>query len=217
MYDKDLFKKICNGDCSLNELKSFAQNIRKQEFDLDNIFEEYYSLDRILLIIEKYQNGQVNDNYLATWAYAYLWMLDGILKTKNPEREVSFKKWIQWEITEWLDSLAFFDAEEEYYDLEYYKTVFKELDEIYQTAHDWRVFVAYVEKDADCGMGTDTYGLAVNAKTKKMVALYEELDCLSEKCVQKCSSIEELKNKINELQAEGYQKLTYCAWDEELI
>ena len=51
MYDKDLYNKIINASCSFEELEKFVIKIDKKEFDLDNAFEKYYDVERILYAI----------------------------------------------------------------------------------------------------------------------------------------------------------------------
>ena len=56
MYDKDLYNKIINASCSFEELEKFVIKIDKKEFDLDNAFEKYYDVERILYAIRRYEN-----------------------------------------------------------------------------------------------------------------------------------------------------------------
>lgn len=75
MFDKELFNKICTVTCSFEELANFVTNIDEKEFDLDDAFEKYYSLERILCAIKKYKSKQISDKFLAYWANAYDWIL----------------------------------------------------------------------------------------------------------------------------------------------
>ena len=49
MFDRAMFEKICGVACTLEELKCFNSKIDEKEFDIDNSFEKYYSLDVILV------------------------------------------------------------------------------------------------------------------------------------------------------------------------
>ena len=48
MFDRVMFEKICGLTCTYDELKCFNSKIDEKEFDVDNSFEKYYSLDVIL-------------------------------------------------------------------------------------------------------------------------------------------------------------------------
>ncbi len=65
MFEKKLFEKICEAECSIKELEDFVRNIDEKDFDLDCTFEKYYDLNRIIAVIEKYQNSFISDKYLA--------------------------------------------------------------------------------------------------------------------------------------------------------
>ena len=52
MYDKELFEKIIDVDCSFDELKSFGR-IDENEFDLDDAFGKYYDVERIFKAIDR--------------------------------------------------------------------------------------------------------------------------------------------------------------------
>ncbi|MDE5910950.1 MAG: hypothetical protein K2H24_01310, partial [Clostridia bacterium] len=85
MYNKILFEKICNVECSFEELKQFNGKIDEQEYDLDNPFEKYYNVDRIVLAIEKYKRKDMEYRCLACWANAYNWIISGGCKLKYEE------------------------------------------------------------------------------------------------------------------------------------
>ena len=90
MFDKNLFEKICNLSCSLKELKCFCSRIDKKEFDTDNAFSKYYSLDTVLRCIQLCQDKRISGQYLAYWACAYNWIIMGGFKGKeNDENEKS--------------------------------------------------------------------------------------------------------------------------------
>ncbi len=58
MYDKDLYNKILSVSCSFEELENFVIDINKKEFDLDNAFEKYYDVEKILYAIRRYERGK---------------------------------------------------------------------------------------------------------------------------------------------------------------
>ena len=56
MYNKDLYNKIINASCSFEELEFFVSDIDKKELDLDNAFEKYYDVNKILYVINLVYN-----------------------------------------------------------------------------------------------------------------------------------------------------------------
>lgn len=44
MYNKELFDKIVNANCTFEEAEAFGRDNDKKEFDLDKPFEKYYNL-----------------------------------------------------------------------------------------------------------------------------------------------------------------------------
>lgn len=125
MFDKELFEKICNVTCSQDELVGF--NLSESEFDLNNPFEKYYDVKKILLAIEKYQCKKVNAIFLASWMNAYNWILMAGFKTKKKANYFTLKDFLVYEISDWLDALSFFDCSEAY-DLEWFKAAFIAFD-----------------------------------------------------------------------------------------
>lgn len=107
MVEKKLFEKICEAKCSIKELEDFVRNIDEKDFDLDNPFEKYYDLDRIIAVIEKYQNGLINAKYLANWMNAYNWIMMGGFKIDDDDNHINLKELLIWLICDWLDSLSF--------------------------------------------------------------------------------------------------------------
>ena len=67
MYNKDLYNKIINASCSFEELEFFVSDIDKKEFDLDNAFEKYYDVEKILYAISRYENKEISGKYLSGW------------------------------------------------------------------------------------------------------------------------------------------------------
>lgn len=142
MYNKELFDKICRVECTFAELKKFVCANEEREYDLDNPL-KYFKAEIAIAAIEKYQAGEIDDQYLSYWSNAYmkiimagynLYVKDGInLKTVLME-----------EITDLLDSLTFFtDSEAEYYDFESFKQSFVRLDRIVSDMDDCSAVFAY--------------------------------------------------------------------------
>ena len=112
MFDKTMYEKIFTVTCTLEELENFVSCKTKKEFDLDNAFQKYYSLERIFSAIEKYKAKEISDHYLANWASAYNWIISAGLDFQSKTNH-KIKEIIAFEISDWLDSLSFFDEDEE--------------------------------------------------------------------------------------------------------
>ena len=118
-----MFEKICNATCTFDELTRFVSKINEKEFDVENCFEKYYSLYSILRCIHLYKDKRISDKYLAYWCTAYMWIIMGGFKSKlndENEKNIDLETILIWDICDWLDSLAFFDAKYDEYDLDTY-------------------------------------------------------------------------------------------------
>lgn len=219
MYNKQLFEKICNVTCSFEELESFVIKIDKKEFDLEQPFEKYYDLDKILLAIKRYEDKEISDRYLAYWMNAYDWIVSGGFKVESKENVISFKKWLQWEISEWLDSLSFFDDSEDFYNLDKYKNVFTVLDKVYRTCDEWEIVFAHTEEFYDAEVDEeglkDVVVLASNSKMKEFVKIYGELDYYTYKVQFARVELDALEKEVSRLKEEGYEELKCGTWDLE--
>lgn len=169
MFDKELFERICNVTCSFEELELFVADIDNKEFDLDNAFEKYYRIESIIKAIQLYDDKVIDARYLAYWANAYDWIIMAGFYEQNDC--VSLKTIIEREISEWLDSLSFFDTFGEDYDIDY-KGNFLFLDKLYKTVDDLQCVYArkLVEEN-----GFRSTLLIANHKTKE----YLKSDCYS--------------------------------------
>lgn len=168
MTEKTLIQKICDSCCSMEELKEFVLAIDRQEYDTENAFGKYYSLDRIIRAIEKYQNNEISADYLAYWANAYDWIIMGGFKADSDSSEVTFGELIVWEISEWLDGLSFFDEVSlDFYDLEKYKRAFSDLDRIMKNENAWNAVHTVGRRWND----EEVEVLAVNAKDREWFLL----------------------------------------------
>ena len=176
MYDKELFGKIISASCTFEELEAFVINIDKKEFDIDNAFEKYYDAERILYAIRRYEKKEISDKYLAHWMNAYNWIIMAGFRTQQENKEIVFKDWLVWEISDWLDSLSFFDDSEDYITLEDYKNSFLIMDKIYKSIDEWKCVFAHTDEFGD--NEDDVVLLAVNNKTKEFVKIYGNLDYL---------------------------------------
>ena len=213
MYNKEMFKKICNVACSFEELEDFTIKIDKKEFDLEKPFEKYYDLKKILFAIQRYEKKEIDDKFLAYWMNAFNWIIMGGFKIKPKDNSITFKEWLEWEICDWLDSLSFFDASEDWYHLEDYKTAFAVLDKIYRNSNDWDRVFAHTDEWGD--NDDDVLVLAYNNKLHEFVKLYAELNYLELDVKIPRVEFNEIEKKIQKLQEKGYRKLKYGNWDEK--
>ena len=213
MYNKELYGKIINVSCSFEELESFVSDISKKEFDIDNAFEKYYDLERILFAISRYENKEINDKYLAYWMSAYNWIIMAGFKAGNENVGITFQDWVLWEISDWLDSLSFFDDSDDWFNLDDYKNSFRIIDEIYKNLNDWECIFAHTDEWGD--NDDDVVLLTINNKAKKFVKIYASLDYLNEKVDFPRIEEDELGKKIKQLKKFGYQEVRYGLFDEK--
>ena len=161
MFDQKLFQKIIACQCSLKELEAFGEHIDQMEFDTENAFVKYYHLNHILHGIHRYQNKTISQKYLTHWANAYHWIVMGGFKEPDDAKEpLSLKILVKWMISDWLDSLSFFDKK--YCDTDDYIRNFCRLDLLYQSAEQWRA--VYTLSDPEI---IDICCLLINDTTKK--------------------------------------------------
>ena len=131
------------------------------------------------------------------------------LKARKYRRFGGFKRnhlWLEWEISDFLDSLSFFDASYSWYDADDYEKGFKRIDAIYKNSDDWNCFfspVAVTHGYDDVDM------LLVNRKTKKFIKTCSESDCVDGKGDMKKLKSDEMKKEIAKLKAAGYRKLKW--------
>jgi len=215
MYNKDLYNKIINASCSFEELELFISDIDKKEFDLDNAFEKYYDVEKILYAINRYENKEVDDKYLAYWMNAYNWIIMAGFKIESKNNEISFLDWVVWEISDWLDSLSFFDDSDDWFNLDDYKNSFKIIDGIYKNINEWDCVFAHTDEWG--GNDDDVVLLVVNDKTKELVKIYASLDYLNERVDVPRIEEDEFEKKIKQLKKVGYQELRYGLFDEKEV
>ena len=218
MYNKVLFEKVCDVTCSKTELEDFCKNIDEKEFDLDDSFNKYYKVDTIIKTIELYEKGSIDDSYLAYWMNAYNWIIMASIWNKCDNTWIkSFNDFVVWKISDWLDSLSFYEDEyRKYYDLEYMKNIFRTYDMIFKTKEEWKACVS-----SDCNPEEEDYDaffLAINDKEKSFIKVYCNFADLNEKAiVEEKISMEEMDGRVRELKENGYKDLSFTDEIEDLI
>ena len=208
MFDKLLFKEICNVTCSYEKLKRFNSKIDEKEFDVENGFEKYYSLDSILKCIQLYKDKRVTDKYLAYWCNAYNWIIMGGFKGKasdENEKSVDVATILVWDISDWLDSLSFFDAEYDGYDLETYIDNFRILDSLCKNHKKWDVLYSFDTDTYDDG--EHIYALFVN-KSKGVYYVLGSDCCDFKECImdKEFTEVPDIDTIIADIKNKGYKE-----------
>ena len=209
MFNQELFNRICAGGCTFEELENFVTKIDKQEFDLENAFEKYYSLERILFVINKYKAKQITDKFLAYWANAYNWILMSGFKVSYHKEDStrSMQEILIDEISDWLDSLSFFDEDEDCFNANEYIEAFSSLDEIYKNLQEWEL--EYAPTNEFCDEPGDMWLLFINITKSKYLKIfyggYGEFTIEN----QEPWTEDDIDKAIQSLKANGYQEMPY--------
>lgn len=167
MFDQEFFEKIVSLKCSEKELKAFCINIDQKEFDTENAFTKYYRFDYILHCITLYQNKKISREYLTHWANAYNWIIMGGFKDNCVNEPLTLNVLLKWEISDWLDSLSFFDKK--YCDIKNYRNSFNRLNIVYETESMWQV----IYKIEDSFQSDYTF-LLINDSEKLYTYIFKE-------------------------------------------
>ena len=217
MFDEQLFKKICDVSCDWGELQKFVTNIDKKEFDLDNAFKKYYKVEKIVCAIEKYQSKKINAKFLAYWSNAYDWIINSGFKIENNDKSISLKEILIFEISDWLDSLSFFDDSDDWYNLEEYKTAFRVLDSVLQDIDNCEAIFAVdadEEDEDDDYYAHDVAVLIKNVNAKYFITVYTDCIYPDDNVLFTKVPLTELENQATQLLKQGYRELQYCAWED---
>ena len=206
MYNKNLYNKIINCECSFDELAEFSVNMSvKKEFDFNNSFNKYYNLDKILMAIEKYLNKTINAEYLTYWANVYNWILMASYFF-NDNYSNSFKQLLRNSISWELDALSFFDSENEKQDkknLKKFIVDFKILDYLYNKINNLMIYYASYKDEFD---QTIIKVLFVDEKNNVFHVL-ETDNFIPEENVGTKIEINELKGKVLNLSKQKFKKM----------
>ena len=218
MITKELIEKVVCANClkeEMSQVLNYLQNRKNYEGVefLKNSFEKYYNLARIINTIRKYENKEIDDRYLAKWICVYNWIIMADEWSNVPIEEITFKTWVVWEISNWLDSLSFFDDSDDFYNLEDYKKTFEVLDKIYNNLEGWNRVFAHTDEWGD--NDDDVVVLVSNDKTKEFVRIGSQLDYLNNKVAFERVELDELKRRVNALKKLGYKELEYGVWHDE--
>ena len=218
MITKGLIEKVIGAECleeEMSQVLNFLQNRKNYEGleFMKNSFEKYYNLARIINTIRKYENKEIDDRYLAYWMCIYNWIIMADEWANVPIEEITFKTWVVWEISGWLDSLSFFDDSDDFYNLEEYKKTFEVLDKIYNNLEGWNRVFAHTDEWGD--NDDDVVVLTFNDKTKEFVRIGSQLDYLNNKVAFERVELDELKRRVDALKKLDYKELEYGVWHDE--
>lgn len=212
MYNKELFEKIVDATCTFKELESFIIDIDKQEYDLDNAFEKYYNVDKILNVINIYENKKIKYRYLSYWMNAYNWIIRSGFKNDFENKKITFKDVIIFEISDWLDSLSFFNESDDWFYLNEYKNAFVVLDKIYKNLSDWKCVFGY-----DCEYEHNDGNIVfftINHNTKEFVKITGYIYDISNNFNIEQMESKEIEEEIKRLQKLGYNEIKYGQFDD---
>lgn len=212
MYDKELLESVANATCDYAALRKNYPRADMIEYDEDHSFEKYYHLESIIASIEKYQKGEITDDELAHWACVYDYVLNGRF-VENDEDDIPIELFIlRYEVSDWLDSLSFFEEcedsakhEDGVFDLEERKEGFRVLDRIMRTHREW---VFYYDDLYDDYQEL----LLVNESRRAYVRMVSDFFDGDAHGLEKSDSLREMREK---LRAEGYEEWVICSfWTE---
>lgn len=200
MFNQEFFEKVCKVECTLVELQE--AKLTEMEYDYDNPFERYYQLESILIALRKYKKHNITAQYLAYWANTYNWIINGGFKSKIKKKDFLLHQIIQWEISDALDALSFFEDKKNY-NLKSFSYIFQTLDLILHSIEEWKGYYTLSSLE-------NTYILLVNQRLLRYVVLttnYEDKNEILQDFEK--LDIEELKKQINTLKKLYYKDLKY--------
>ena len=123
----------------------------------------------------------------------------------------SIKEIVVDEISDWLDSLSFFNESEEWFDINDYVEVFSTLNEIFKNLHIWKL--EYAPTNKFCEENGDVWILFIN--TQKGTYLKICYEGYGDYTIEKQAPWLEdnIDKAIQSLKANGYQEMPYGKWE----
>ena len=193
----EFLNKICKAECNFEEIKIFCQN-KTIELDLENSFEKYYDIKMIENAIKKCIAKEIDYEYLSFWATAYNKI---IMASVNQQKNLTFKTYIQYEISDILDSLSLINTFEDVNlkdyieDIKFYNKIYENLD----------IFKIYYNISKDKKNKMNTYFLITNDYGKEFAALtWEDMEYKTTKEYEQEVSYLEMMDLITKLSDEEY-------------
>ncbi|MBQ9085374.1 MAG: hypothetical protein IJY24_06960 [Clostridia bacterium] len=211
MFDKAMFEKVCNLSCTMQELREFNRGLTEREFDLDRPFDRYFSIDTVLRLIKLRRAKRLPCKFISEWAYAYNWIIMGGFKTEiNDETvtDIPLKTLIIWEISDYIDSLAFYDADFDE-DLEDYVINLRTLDSVYHNEDKWKAYYSYCGGEYDNCEPVNDIALLLVCKSKPVYYTMYSDGCDFKSCrlVGDFEEVDDIDRIIGELKGRHYREL----------
>ena len=220
MTIKEIFKKLCDVDCTLEEIVEFSDNRGRNTPDY---FKEYYNLESILKCLNLYYSGKISSKYLSEWAFAYSMILNGHQSFRvysMPEEKYSLKKLLEILILAILGYIDEYDFETKWGETEKslrrYEKILTALDKAYTNIDDWSAFYrheTYINESDEEEEIEEIILLCVNHKTKEFFTAKDAENYYEEDEVALIRLIpDSFEDKINKLANSGYTNI--LPWDE---
>ncbi len=189
-------QKVLNLTCTEEELHSVNQT--EFNYDKNELFRTHYDLNLILKVINLKINNKISDRFIGNWSCIYNWIICGGFSEDVREKEFNLIEMVCIEeISNTLDSLSFYDHDENSFGLDRYKTLFECYDYIYHNSKKFKLF--YVEGK----INDDSLLLLINDTDLEYSILYFE-DLINNENLR--ISFEELSDIVKKLK--GYKKLS---------
>lgn len=161
----ELFEKVIDCKLTQEELKAFL-SLPETEYDSDNSFDKYFSLDKVKYALGLYYSKKINDEYLSDWAGAYCRII--MATDWNSDEDITLKVNTEYEIADWLEVVSFFgEGKSRRKDIRYLNKFYDSLNTLYgirQNSDDW---IAYYKTDSSYTIPLDkAVVLYINDKNK---------------------------------------------------
>lgn len=205
MENKTLLEKLLGLTCTYEELDSDIEYEAEESADT---FKKYYDIELIKKAHNLFVDGTWDDNMFGKWCCAYLSLLT---VNENNEGYTPIEELAKEQIIWDLDGLSFFDKtilEEEPEFLADSIVALQTLDTIYKTSTSWKVYSHVGIYMDECD---DQYMLLVNEETKEYAIVftifYEDREVEES---YEYLTVEEFKEKVNQLKESNYSVLHYA-------
>ena len=215
MTNKELFKKIRDLECTLDEIVDFTDDRGRNTPDY---FKEYYDFETIKKCLHLYYEGKISSKYLSEWAFAYSMILKGhqsFIQYRDFEEKLTFKRILERLFFNILGYLDEYDFETQWgeneADLHYYEKLMTALDEAYKNLEQWCAvyrFATYINENDEVEEMEEIVLLCVNHETKEFFIIRDGENYYEEDEIALIRlSKDAFENKVKELKDNGYNDL----------
>ena len=197
MEDIKLIKKIINATCTEQELEKFRTYLEENEFEIEDSFKKFYSLDKILNVISKTITKEFSASFFCFWVGIYDWIITDRV-TFEREFPTDINQFIK-EVISWVLhclSCTYGLDEKELYQL---LKEFTFLDEVLRNPNKW---ISILGKNK-----YKKYYLFIDEEKERYAIEYADIDRDIEYEFDKIYSLKKLKKKIKKLKNKGYVNL----------